>query len=82
MNVPEKESNESLLIESSLQLCHQVRLVVLEKYPSVWLYVYPKNQQTQSAFLTVSNGFGGKLQKSLLEEVAKFAKEQHLKLKN
>lgn len=77
-----KDSLETLVLESNLDLCNKVRYELQDKFENLWLYVYTKSPKSSSAYITIANAFGGKLTKSVSSEIITYAKQFLEKLKS
>lgn len=72
---------ETVVLESTPELCNQVRMELIEKFDNLWIYVYLKGNKSSSATLSVTNAWGGKLDKTTVDNLILVAKTFHNKLK-
>ena len=77
-----KESTDTLILESSLDLCTKIRGELVMKFDFCWFLIYTKNAKSTSACIMGANAFGGKMDKKTADAVIAFAKEAHDRLKS
>lgn len=70
-------SVETVLVEATPAVCHQIRIKLINDFEDLWLYVYTNVKKKEKATLTVANAFGGKLGDEVLEKVKVAATEAH-----
>lgn len=68
--------SETFILEGPTEHCNQVRQSLVQRFEYIWLYVYTKSKT--KSFITATNAFGGKLEKSLADEIILFAKTNQL----
>lgn len=72
---------ETFVLESTLEICDQIRIKLQHQFDFVWLYVYPKSPKSSSGRITISNAVGGQMDRQQANEIIRHAKIHHDKLK-